>query len=43
MELLNKWVKNQKNYSQDTTSNTVMGTGKQNHNRNMQPVVGKHA
>ena len=42
-ELLNKWVTNPKNYSGDTTKDTVMATGKQNHNRHVLPAVGKDA
>ena len=42
-QLLNKWATSTKTYSGDTTMDTVMGTGKQNHNRHVQPAVRKDA
>ena len=40
-QLLNKWAASTKIYAGYTTKDTVMGAGKQNHNRHVQPAVGK--
>ena len=42
-QLLNKWATSTKIYSGDTTMDTVMGAGKQNRNRHVQPAVRKDA
>ena len=41
--LLNIWATSPKIYSGDTTRDTVMGAGKQNHNRYVGPAVRKDA
>ena len=42
-QLLNKWATSTKIYLGDTTMDTVMGAGKQNRNRHVQPAVRKDA
>ena len=42
-QLLDKWATSRKVYSGDTTMDTFMGAGKQNHNRHVRPAVRKDA